>query len=55
MQELINEVYQLISAVPVTGDYVDVMAEVRGKLRQVYKILGKKESDAQIEQEDENG
>lgn len=55
MQELINEIYQLISAVPVTGDYVDVMAGARGKLRQVYKILGEQENDVQIEQEEENG
>lgn len=49
MEELIKEVeaaFQLLSAVPVSGDNVDVMAVVRNKLRNVHAGLKKLEEAA---------
>jgi hypothetical protein len=44
MKELIKEVeqaYQLLASIPVSGDAVDAMAIVRNKLRTVYAGLKK--------------
>lgn len=42
MDEIIkelNDAYQVISSIPVTGDSVDAMAVARAKLRKVYTEL----------------
>lgn len=42
MDELVrelNEAYQVVSSIPVSGDAVDAMAVVRAKLRKVYTEL----------------
>lgn len=41
----IESAFQLISKIPVTGDYVDAMAMARAKLRTVYNEIQKMESD----------
>lgn len=44
MKELIKEVeqtYQLLAGIPVSGDAVDAMAVVRNKLRTIYAGLKK--------------
>lgn len=45
MEELDN-VYKMISTVPVTGDHIDTMAAARSKLRKIYAGLTKIELDA---------
>lgn len=42
MKELDNA-YKLLSAIPVSGDYVDVLAEARVKLRTVYHWMEEQE------------
>lgn len=37
----LQEAYQVISSIPVTGDAVDAMAVARAKLRKVYTELTK--------------
>lgn len=37
----INEIYQAVSSIPVTGDAVDTVAVTRAKLRKVYADLKK--------------
>lgn len=42
MDEIIkelNEAYQIISSIPVTGDSVDALAVARAKMRKVYAEL----------------
>lgn len=50
MKELMNELdiaYNMLSAIPVRGDYVDVMSEVRVKLRIVYQGLAEWKGEEQ--------
>lgn len=44
MKELDNA-YKLLAAIPVSGDYVDVMAEARVKLRAVYHWMVEQEEE----------
>ena len=37
MKKELNEVYSLLSALPVNGDVVDVIAAIRPKLRKLIK------------------
>lgn len=38
LQKEIDQAFKLASAVPVNGDAVDIMAEVRNHLRTAYKL-----------------
>ncbi len=37
MKKELNEIYSLLSALPVNGDAVDVIAAIRAKLRKLIK------------------
>ena len=37
-QKLLDEAFRLLSAIPVRGDQVEVMAAARAKLRTVYNL-----------------
>lgn len=39
-QKLLDEAFRLLSAIPVRGDQVEVMAAARAKLREVYSLCG---------------
>lgn len=54
LQKQINGAYQLLAAVPVSGDMVEVMAEARQRLRAAYHMAGKAETEPQ-EEGPENG
>ena len=41
----LDEAFKLLSAIPVSGDAVDVMAAARNKLRQVYAELNQQEGE----------
>ena len=41
LQKMLSTVFDLISAIPVKGDGVEIMAAVRKRLRDAYKIAGK--------------
>lgn len=43
IQKAINDAYAMISYVPVSGDYVDVMSDAREKLRIAYKMAAPKQ------------
>lgn len=43
--EALHSAFNLISAVPVSGDFVDIMAEIRVKLRYVYRLAKEIEND----------
>lgn len=49
MQEL-QIIYRTVSSVPVTNDNIDVMAEVRARLRKVYAEVEKLELAPKTEQ-----
>lgn len=49
LQKELGEAFKLISAVPVDGENVDVMAAARERLRRAYQMAG------EMEKEDENG
>lgn len=51
MEEILrelNEVFQLISGIPVTGDSVDAMAVARGKLRHIHAEIKKIEKEKEV-------
>lgn len=48
LQEKLKKVYDLLSAIPVAGDHVEVMAAAREQLRQAFKL-------AHFEKEDGDG
>lgn len=45
IKNLLENAYNLISTIPVTGDGVERMAVARQKLRQAFQLLDKEESD----------
>lgn len=45
LQKEINQAFKLISAVPVSGDGVDVMAAAREHLRTAYQMAAPTEED----------
>lgn len=47
LQKTINKAFDLISAIPVSGDGVEVMAAAKDALRQAYK-MAEKERDSKI-------
>lgn len=42
IQKEINEAYRMVSAIPVSGDAVDVMAGARIHLKEAFKLAGDK-------------
>ena len=44
LQQTLSAIFDLLSAIPVKGDSVEIMAAVREHLRNAYKTAGK-ESD----------
>lgn len=42
-KELIDEAFKLVSAIPVSGDHVEIMAAAKVKLREAYKQLEEEE------------
>ena len=50
LQRELDEVFRLISAIPVSGESVEVMAMARERLRRAYQQAGKAEKE-----EDEHG
>ena len=42
IQKEINEAYRMVSAIPVSGDAVDMMAGARIHLKEAYKLAGDK-------------
>lgn len=46
IKEEIDNVYKMISSVPVTGDHIDTLAAARSKLRKIYAGLTKIEVEA---------
>ena len=42
IQKEINEAYRMVSAVPVSGDAVDVMAGARIHLKEAFRLAGDK-------------
>ena len=59
IQKEINEAYRMVSAIPVSGDAVDVMAGARIHLKEAYKLAGDKSAlwnaHKQAEKEKSNG
>lgn len=45
LKQTLEDVFAIISAVPVTGDGADMIAAARKKLRDAYKLLEKEEAD----------
>lgn len=45
LKEKISKVYNLLSAIPVSGDHVEIMAAVRELLREAHKQAGESISD----------
>lgn len=45
LQEKLNEVYTLLSGIPVSGDSVELMAAAKEHLRRIYSLLKKKEEE----------
>lgn len=45
LQIELDAAYKALAAVPVAGDYVEVMAEARERLRRAYRLAGEVESD----------
>lgn len=39
LEKLVEQVYTEISAIPVSGDYVEVMASARETLRTIFKSI----------------
>ena len=48
----LKEIFDLVSAIPVSGQYVDVMASVRSKLRLTYKLAETAEAEKKEVPED---
>ena len=58
MKEILKEIesaYKIVSSIPVTGDSVDAVAVVRGKLRRAYSELEKLEKKSETEDSAERG
>ena len=53
-KEHIKKAFDLIGAIPVTGDNVDIMCAVRQELRTVYKALAAAEK-VKAEEDADNG
>lgn len=43
LKQTLEDVYTILSAIPVTGDAVDCMAAARKKLRDAWQLLEKEE------------
>lgn len=43
--EELDSTFKLISSIPVSGDFVDIMAEIRVKLRYAYRLSKEAEND----------
>lgn len=52
LQKEINQAFKLVSAVPVSGDRVDVMAAARESLRRAYQLAAPPDDE---EKEDTDG
>lgn len=46
LQKKLDNAYQMLGKLPVTGDAVDVMFFARQELREAYKLAGDPESEA---------
>ena len=55
LQKAINEAYKMISAIPVEGDHVEVMAAARGHLRRAYKLAASELMDADLKEAESDG
>ena len=59
IQKEINDAYRMISAVPVSGDAVDVIAGARIHLKEAYKLAGDQsvvwDTYKMLEKEDQHG
>lgn len=53
MKKALEEIFDLTSSIPVSGQYVDVMASVRSKLRLTYKLA--ETAEAEKKEVPENG
>ncbi len=45
IQKKIDQAFKLVSAIPVSGDGVDIMASVRLRLRDAYQMAAEQEAD----------
>lgn len=45
LQEKLSKAYNLLSAIPVTGDNVEIMAAARELLREAHKMAGEAENN----------
>lgn len=45
LQEKLSKAYNLLSAIPVAGDHVEIMAAARGLLREAHKLAGEASKD----------
>lgn len=57
LQEKLSKAYNLLSAIPVTGDHVEIMAAARELLREAHKLAEEKEKvpDVQVTRRERNG
>lgn len=54
MKHKIEKIYELISRIPVNGDYVDVMAAVRADLRIIHnQLIEHEKKSREVEERDE--
>ena len=47
LQKEINGAYNTLAAIPISGDYVEVMAAAREYLRRAYKLAGLEREEAE--------
>lgn len=45
LQEKLSKAFNLLSAIPVTGDHVEIMAAARELLREAHKMAGEAVTD----------
>ena len=45
LQEKLSKAFNLLSAIPVAGDHVEIMAAARELLREAHKLAGEVPSD----------
>ena len=45
IQETLNDAYKMLSIIQVSGEAVDVMAAVRAKLKEAYKLAEEGDAD----------
>ena len=45
LQEKLSKAFNLLSAIPVTGDHVEIMAAARELLREAHKLAGEVGND----------